>query len=242
MEHPILFINLLLEKLGIHVPQLPPGFFTGSFTDNLLQPHVTYTWVLMLVLVCLSALAARSLKMVPEGGQNFFEMVITGIEEFMIGVTGEEGRFMFPLIASLGFFILCSNYMGVIPGFASPTASLNTTGACALIVFTMTHVLGVKFHGIKYIKHFMGPVWWLSPLILPIEIVGHLSRVLSLSIRLFGNVFGEELVLGILFFLAGLYLAPLPMMVLGLFTGLIQAFIFCVLSMMYFAGAIEHAH
>ncbi len=242
MEHPILFINLILEKLGIHVPQLPPGFFTGSFTDNLLQPHVTYTWVLMLVLVCLSALAVRSLKMVPEGGQNFFEMVITGIEEFMIGVTGEEGRFMFPLIASLGFFILCSNYMGVIPGFASPTASLNTTGACALIVFTMTHVLGVKFHGIKYIKHFMGPVWWLAPLILPIEIVGHISRVLSLSIRLFGNIFGEELVLGILFFLAGLYLAPVPMMLLGLFTGFIQAFIFCLLSMMYFAGSIEHAH
>src|SRR5208283_1523846 len=237
MEHPILFINLILEKLGIHVPAQP-----HSFADNLLQPHVTYTWVIILLLVCLSALAARSLKMVPHGGQNFFEMVITGIEDFMIGVTGEEGRFMFPLIASLGFFILCSNYMGVIPGFASPTASLNTTGACALIVFTMTHVLGVKFHGIKYIKHFMGPVWWLSPLILPIEIVGHLSRVLSLSIRLFGNIFGEELVLGILFFLAGLYLAPVPMMLLGLFTGFIQAFIFCLLSMMYFAGSIEHAH
>ena len=237
MEHPILFINLLLEKLGIHVPAQP-----HSFTDQLLQPHVTYTWVIMLLLVCLSALAARSLKMVPEGGQNFFELVITGIEDFMIGVTGEEGRFMFPLIASLGFFILCSNYMGVIPGFASPTANLNTTAACALIVVLMTHVLGVKFHGIKYIKHFMGPVWWLTPLILPIEIVSHLSRVLSLSIRLFGNIFGEELVLSILFFLAGLYLAPVPMMLLGLFTGFIQAFIFCLLSMMYFAGAIEHAH
>jgi len=237
MEHPILFINLLLEKLGIHVPAQP-----HSFADNLLQPHVTYTWVIILLLVCLSALAARNLKMVPNGGQNFFEMVITGIEDFMIGVTGEEGRFMFPLIASLGFFILCSNYLGVIPGFASPTANLNTTAACALIVVVTTHVLGVKFHGIKYIKHFMGPVWWLVPLILPIEIVGHISRVLSLSIRLFGNIFGEELVLSILFFLAGLYLAPVPMMILGLFTGFIQAFIFCLLSLMYFAGAIEHAH
>src|SRR5208283_5755441 len=242
MEHPILFINLLLEKLGIHVPELPPGFFTGSFTDNLLQPHVTYTWVLMLVLVCLSALAVRSIKMVPSGGQNFFEMVITGIEEFMIGVTGEEGRFIFPLIASLGFFILCSNYLGMIPGFYSPTASINTTLACALIVVVMTHVLGVKFHGVKYIKHFMRPVWWLTPLIMPIELIGHFARVLSLSIRLFGNIYGEELVLGILFFLAGLYLAPVPMMFLGLFTGLIQAFIFCLLSMMYFAGSIEHAH
>jgi F-type H+-transporting ATPase subunit a len=239
MEHPILFINLLLEKLGIHVPAEVHGF---ANPDHALEPHVTYTWLIILVLVGLSYLAARSVKIVPEGGQNFFEVVITGIEDFMIGVTGEEGRFMFPLIASLGFFILCSNYMGVIPGFYSPTASLNTTGACALIVFTMTHVLGVKFHGIKYIKHFMGPVWWLAPLIMPIEIVGHFSRILSLSIRLFGNIFGEELVLGILFFLAGLYLAPVPMMLLGLFTGFIQAFIFCLLSMMYFAGSIEHAH
>ena len=77
---------------------------------------------------------------------------------------------------------------------------------------------------------------------MPIELVGHLSRALSLSIRLFGNVFGEELVLSILFLLAGLYMAPVPMMLLGLFTGFIQAFIFVLLSMMYFAGAIEHAH
>lgn len=242
MEHPILFINLLLEHLGIHVTQLPPGFFTGSLAENLVQPWVTYTWVVMALLVGLGALAARSVKMVPEGGQNFFELVITGIEEFMIGITGEEGRFMFPLIASLGFFILCSNYLGVIPGFYSPTANLNTTAACALIVVSMTHVLGVKFHGVKYIKHFTGPVWWLVPLMFPIEIVGHIARLFSLSIRLFGNVFGEELVLAILFFLAGLYLAPVPMMLLGLFTGFIQAFIFCLLAMMYFAGSIEHAH
>ncbi|HYA40095.1 MAG TPA: F0F1 ATP synthase subunit A [Syntrophobacteraceae bacterium] len=237
MEHPILFINLILEKVGIHVPAEP-----HTFSDYLLQPHITYAWLIMVLLLILSALTVRIIKMVPEGGQNFFEMVITGIEEFMIGVTGEKGRPMFPLIASFAFFILCSNYLGLIPGFASPTANLNTTLACALITVTMTHVLGIKFHGIKYIKHFMGPVWWLTPLILPIEIVGHLSRIMSLSIRLFGNIFGEELILTILFALAGLYMAPLPMMFLGLFTGLIQSFVFCLLSMMYFAGAIEEAH
>jgi len=239
MEHPILFINVLLEKLGVHVPG--PGQMHGV-TDFLVQPHVTYTWVVMAILLIFGFMAVRSLKMVPSGGQNFFEMAITGLEDFMVGVTGEEGRFMFPLIATLGFFILLSNYLGMVPGFFSPTANINTTGACALIVVVMTHVLGIKFHGAKYIKHFMGPVWWLMPLIMPIEIIGHIARVLSLSIRLFGNIFGEELVLGILFFLAGIYLAPLPMMFLGLLTGLIQAFIFCVLSMMYFAGAIEHAH
>jgi len=239
MEHPILFLNMLLGSIGL--PLVGPDE-AHTFLEFLLQPHVTYTWVVMLVLLGLGKLAASSMQMVPAGGQNFFEVAITGIEDFMIGVTGEEGRFVFPLIATLGFFILFSNYMGMIPGFFSPTANINTTLACALIVVVFTHLIGIKFHGAKYVKHFMGPVWWLVPLIMPIEIIGHLARVLSLSIRLFGNVFGEELVLGILFFLAGLYLAPLPMMLLGLFTGFIQAFIFCLLSMMYFAGAIEHAH
>jgi F-type H+-transporting ATPase subunit a len=239
MEHPILFLNILFEKLGL--PLVGPDQ-AHTFLEFALQPHVTYAWVVMLVLLVFARLAVKSLEMVPQGGQNFFEVVISGIEDFMIGVTGEEGRFVFPLIATLGLFILTSNYMGMIPGFFSPTANINTTAACAVIVVVLTHVIGVKFHGIKYIKHFMGPVWWLTPLIMPIEMIGHIARVLSLSIRLFGNIFGEELVLGILFFLAGLYLAPLPMMFLGLFTGFIQAFIFCLLSMMYFAGAIEHAH
>ncbi len=239
MEHPILFLNLLFEKLGFHLVGPEEAH---SLVDFILQPHVTYTWVVMLVILVLAKMAVSRIQLVPEKGQNVFEVIISGIEEFMVTVTGEQGRFLFPLIASLGFFILVSNYMGMIPGFFAPTANINTTAACAVIVVVFTHVLGVKFHGVKYIKHFMGPVWWLVPLILPIEIIGHIARVLSLSIRLFGNVFGEELVLAILFFLAGLYLAPLPMMFLGLFTGFIQALIFCLLSMMYFAGAMEHAH
>ncbi len=240
MEHPILFLNLLFEKLGL--PVVAEAEEAHTITQQILLPHVTYTWLVMILLLGLAAMGAKKLETIPKGGQNFFEMVIVGIEDFMIGITGEEGRFAFPLIATLGFFILACNYLGTIPGFYSPTANINTTGACALIVVVFTHIIGIKFHGVKYIKHFMGPVWWLTPLIMPIELIGHFARVLSLSIRLFGNVFGEELVLGILMFLAGLYLAPLPMMMLGLFTGFIQAFIFCLLSMMYFAGAIEHAH
>lgn len=239
MEHPILFLNLLFQKLGLPVVGADQAH---SLLEQVLQPHVTYAWVIMLLLLALAKLAVGTVKMVPTSGQNVFEVLVGGIEDFMIGITGEHGRFAFPLIATLGFFILMSNYLGMIPGFFSPTANINTTAACALIVVVFTHIIGVQAHGIKYIKHFMGPVWWLTPLIMPIEIIGHIARVLSLSIRLFGNVFGEELVLAILFFLAGLYLAPLPMMVLGLFTGFIQAFIFCLLSMMYFAGALEHAH
>ena len=240
MEHPILFLNLLFTKLGLPVVANPEDAHT--LAQYLLLPYVTYTWVIMILLLVLAKLAASRLEMVPAGGQSFFEVLVGGIEDFMIGVTGEEGRFLFPLIATLGLFILCSNYLGMIPGFFSPTANINTTAACALIVVVFTHVIGLKFHGVKYIKHFMGPIPWLTPLILPIELIGHGARILSLSIRLFGNVFGEELVLAILFFLAGLYLAPLPIMFLGLFTGFVQAFIFCLLSMMYFAGAMEHAH
>ena len=240
MEHPIIFLNLLFEALGL--PVVHDFAEAHTFLEKVLLPYVTYTWVIMIFLVVVIKLTVRRIELVPQGGQNFFEVLISGIEEFMVGVTGEEGRQFFPLIGTLAFFILISNYMGMVPGFFGPTANVNTTLACAIIVVVFTHVIGVKFHGPAYIKHFMGPIWWLAPLIFVVEVIGHLARILSLSIRLFGNIFGEELVLAILMFLAGLYLAPLPVMFLGLFTGGVQAFIFCLLSMMYFAGAIEHAH
>jgi F-type H+-transporting ATPase subunit a len=112
----------------------------------------------------------------------------------------------------------------------------------ALCTFVFTHYLGIKFHGVKYIKHFLGPIPWLAPLFFPIEIIGHTARVLSLTLRLFGNIMGEDLVLAILVLLAGQFLAPLPMMFLAVFTSTVQAFIFTLLSMMYFAGSMEHAH
>jgi len=132
--------------------------------------------------------------------------------------------------------------MGLIPGFFSPTANLNTTLSMALCTFVLTHIIGIKFHGAKYIKHFLGPVWWLAPLMLPIEIIGHVARIMSLSVRLFGNIFGKEMVLAILFALAGLYLAPLPILFLGILVSLIQALVFMLLSIMYFVGSMEEAH
>ncbi|MBA4395251.1 MAG: ATP synthase F0 subunit A, partial [Desulfobacca sp.] len=166
----------------------------------------------------------------------------SGIENFQVDVMGEHGRSVFPLIATLGLFIFLSNVMGLIPGFYSPTASINTTLSCALIVFCTTHIIGIKVHGFKYIKQFLGPIWWMAPLMLPIEIIGHLSRILSLTLRLFGNIMGEDLVLAILLLLAGKFLAPLPMMFLAIFTSFVQAFIFALLSMMYISAAMEEAH
>jgi len=187
-------------------------------------------------------LASRRISLVPKGAQNVFELVVSGLEEFMVDVTGEEGRAFFPFIASFFLFIMLCNLIGLLPGFYSPTANVNTTLALALCTFIYTHYLGIKYHGAKYIKHFLGPIPALAPLFFIIELVGHFARVLSLTLRLFGNIMGEDLVLTILLFLAGAFLAPLPMMFLAVFTSVVQAFVFTLLSMMYFAGAMEHAH
>jgi F-type H+-transporting ATPase subunit a len=240
MEHPIFFISLLLEKLGL--PIVHDFGEAHTILEKVLLPHITYTWLVMIFLVVVIKLLLRRIELVPRGAQNFFEVVIGGMEEFMVDVTGDEGRFVFPLIGTLAFYILLCNYIGLAPGMFSPTANLNTTLACAIVVVFYTHVIGVKFHGAKYIKHFLGPVIFIAPLMFIIEVIGHLARALSLSIRLFGNIFGKEMVLGIFVFLAGWFLAPLPILFLGLFVGGVQTLIFCLLSMMYFAGAIEHAH
>jgi F-type H+-transporting ATPase subunit a len=196
----------------------------------------------MLLLIILGYLGTKGISLIPTKGQNVFEIVISGIEDFMVDITGEEGRWLFPLIATIFIYIFSCNLIGLVPGFFPPTASLNTTLSCALTVVVFTHIIGVKYHGAKYIKHFLGPVWWMIPIIFPIEVIGHLARILSLSFRLFGNMMGHELVLGILFFLAGAFFAPLPIMALGIFVALVQAFVFFLLSIMYFTGAMEHAH
>ena len=225
MEHPILFLDLLFEKFGLHIP-----------------PHLSYAVLAALVLLGLGWLAGRRISMVPKGAQNVFELVISGLEDFMVEITGEEGRAFFPYICTVFLFIASCNLIGLLPGFFSPTANINTPLALALCTFVFTHYLGVKYHGAKYIKHFLGPIPALAPLFFPIELIGHFARVLSLTLRLFGNIMGEDLVLAILLFLAGRFLAPLPMMFLAVFTSVVQAFVFTLLSMMYFAGSMEHAH
>ena len=229
MEHPYLFLVKLFEFIGL-------GHFAHAY------PHVIYSWFAILLLIGFAKLATRRIDMIPTKAQNFFELVISGMEEFMVELTGEEGRWFFPIIATIFFYIAICNLLGLVPGFFPPTASINTTVACALPVVVFTHVIGVKYHGVKYIKHFLGPVWWLIPIILPIEIIGHLARILSLSFRLFGNITGHELVLMILFMLAGAFFAPLPIMAMGIFVAFIQAFVFFLLSIMYFSGAMEEAH
>jgi len=229
MAHPYLFLVKLFEAIGL-------GHFAHAY------PHVIYSWFVILLLIIFAVLATRKIELIPTKAQNFFEILISGMEEFMVDITGEEGRWFFPVIATIFIYIATCNLLGLVPGFYPPTASINTTVSCAIPVFLFTHFIGIRYHGIKYVKHFLGPVWWLIPIILPIELIGHLARILSLSFRLFGNITGHELVLAILFMLAGAFFAPLPIMAMGIFVALVQAFVFFLLSIMYFAGAMEEAH
>ena len=224
MTHPFLFLQWLEAKLHLHLGE-----------------HVTYTWLVMILLILVALLVKRNIQTVPTGLQNFFEPVIAGIDGMIEETMGPKGKAYFPLIATIAFFILTSNLIALIPGFYPPTANLNTNAAMALTVFAMTHIIGIKEHGIGYFKHFCGPVIWLAPLIIPIEIVGHLARPLSLTLRLFGNMYGHEVVLMIFFALVP-FLLPLPMMLMGVLVAFIQTFVFMLLAMIYIAGSLEEAH
>jgi F-type H+-transporting ATPase subunit a len=240
MEHPILFISLILEKIGLPVPHGPVG---DTLLSKLVSPHMTYTWLVMAFLIIVPKLTLGKMEMIPGKGQNFWEAIIDGLEGFMADNMGKEGaRLMFPMLSTFALYILVANMIGLMPGFMSPTSNINVTLGCTLIVFITTHILGVKFHGIKYIKHFMGPIPWLVPLMFPIEVISHFARILSLSIRLFGNIMAKETLLGILFLLAGAFFAPLPILFLGVFVSIVQALVFLLLSILYFSGAMEHAH
>ncbi len=171
--------------------------------------------------------------------QNFLELMVQVVVTFLESIIGHEGRRFLPLIGTLAFFILFANLLGQVPGFLPPTEHLGTTAALAVVVFVTTHYVGFRTHGGAYVKHFLGPVWWLAPLMFPIELISHLARPLSLSVRLFGNIFGDHQVLALFVALVPL-VVPVPAMILGVFVALIQTFVFCLLSTMYIAGAVAH--
>src|SRR5574337_43559 len=216
---------LVLEALAPHVPV-----------------HVTYSWFAMAVLIGLSLAARFSLKKdAPTGVQNLLETVVGALENFVVDIMGPEGRQYLPLIGSLFLFILVCNLQGLVPGFDSPTANINTTLALALVSFTATHYIGLRRHNIGYIKHFMGPMWGLAPLMFPIEVISHFARVMSLTFRLFGNMVAKHKLLLVLALLAP-YIAPVPILGLGLLVAFVQAGVFTLLTMLYLSGSIEEAH
>ncbi len=235
MEHGFMVLNFINHPMYVFIHD------KFGLTDGNGMIQVTYTWFYMLVLILMSAVVVRSIKLIPGRLQNFIEVLISGLKGLLVDTMGQKGMTFFPLIATIFLLILTCNLGGVIPGFYSPTANLNTNLSIALSVFLLTHIVGVKIHGIKYLKQFIGPVWWMAPIMLPVELIGHIARPLSLTMRLFGNIFGEDLVLIVLLLLVP-FLMPIPMLILMIFTSLLQAFVFTLLAMMYISGAMEEAH
>lgn len=213
------------------------------------DPHVGFdvltTSVILITLAFVGGQKFRKSKMVEPSGKldffTFFEVVIGGIYTFIGDFLHEKAKPLFFLLGSVALFILFNNLIGSIPGFNPPTDQFNTTIILGLIIFIATHVMGVMVHGASYIKQFLGPLWWLAPLIFPIEIISHLVRPLSLALRLFGNITGDHKVGGVFFGLVPL-LVPLPFMGLGVFVAFVQTFVFILLSLVYLQMAMSHDH
>lgn len=244
IEHPAIFM----------IPNFIPGV-PGRFVPD----HVAMAWVVILILGALAYLATHRLREVPGPVQNVMEVVIETFHGLLESIIGHHGRRYLPLIGALGLFILFSNLLGLIPGMKSPTANINTTAGLAVVTFFAYHCYGIKEVGaITYLKHFAGPVGELpkplliimGPVMIPVfflvEVIGHLSRPVSLTIRLFGNIFGKDTAIAILFSLSWLILPYIINLVvvfpLAILVGFIQALVWVMLSTIYIAGAVEAAH
>lgn len=252
----LVVVNLLLgfflaprHVALVHAPifQFPNFFAFLGVPGTWLPAHVTFTWLVMVLLVVGSVVATRALKAVPGPLQNFAEVVLEAFFSLLEQMIGKQGRHFLPLVGTVGLFILTSNLLGNLPGFQAPTANWNTTVALALTVFVWYNYAGIRKHGlVGYLKHFCGPIWWLAVPMFIIEFIGHCARPVSLSIRLFGNIFGEESVIAILLSLSWLvmpYMIWLGIMLpLSLFTAAVQTFVFIMLTMVYIAGAVEEGH
>lgn len=225
-------VTALLRALHVE-----PTYPQAPITNAVAMEVLVLGFLLILFLLVRSQLSVEK----PGALQHVFE----GLHGFVQGqseeVIGHHSEGFIPFLMVLMFFILISNFLGLIPGFESPTASPVVPLGCALCAFVYYQVQGFKKHGIGYLKQFMGPMWWLAWLMIPIEIISHLARVMSLTIRLYANMFAGDMVT-----LVFLSLVPIgiPVIFLGLHIGvaLLQAYIFVLLTMVYLAGAVSEEH
>jgi len=194
-------------------------------------------------LLLISIFVRATAKLVPGKFQSMIEIVVIALATQAEEIIGHGAKKLVPFIVSFFLFILISNAFSLLPGFLAPTESLNNTVGLALIVFFATHVVGFKQHGFKYLKQFMGPNIALAPLMIPIEIIGHLARPFSLSLRLWANMMSHEQVVTVLIILMPIAYPLLAFStILGILIIVIQAFVFTLLTMAYLGGALEEAH
>jgi F-type H+-transporting ATPase subunit a len=248
-HHSILWhpINALLIRLLGEPPveKLSPGmarFFFPDGREAWLPDAAIMALLLTALIAILFPLAARRFDRSRPGGiQNFLEMVVS----FLRGLVGEtvgdqQIRQYLPLVGGLFVFIAMANLFGLFFFLQPPTGSLSATVALAIVSFLYFNYQGFKEHGVGgYLRHFMGPLIWIAPLFFVIEIIGTFARILSLSLRLFMNIFGEHTTTNVFASLVPI-VVPWPMMALGIFTALLQAYVFALLSAVYVGQAVAH--
>ncbi|MCX6061336.1 MAG: F0F1 ATP synthase subunit A [Campylobacterales bacterium] len=213
--------------------------FFGLLSHEHSFVYLTHMLLAAAIVLFIAKMATTNMRLVPTGCQNVMEAYLGGVLAMGADVMGKtEARRYLPLVATIGLFVGIANVIGVIPGFEAPSAFLDFTLALALVVFTYYNFEGIRRNGlITYFKHFMGPVWWLAWLMFPIEIVSHISRIISLSFRLFGNVKGDDMFLMVILMLAPWALPMIPFALLT-FMAFLQAFIFMMLTYVYLGGAV----
>ncbi len=210
--------------------------------EGLYINHIIMAVGALIVVPLLFLIFAKKPSLIPTPLQNLFEMYIEFVDNMLKEQMGKEGRKYFSLVAGIGLFVFFGNLMGMIPGLESYTANINTTLGLALLVFLIYNFVGIKKHGFGYIKHFMGPIPAAAPVFFIIEILSHISRPVTLALRLFANMTGGELMTVVLIFLVPL-LVPLPIMVIHLIAVFLQTYVFMILTTVYIAGALaEEAH
>ena len=223
-------LSFLLSLAGIEVHN----------PEHLIPDYVVMCLIVAVILILFLGLSSRKLKIIPSKLQSVLELIIQAFESLLVDIIGVRGKKYLPLIATIGLFIFSCNVLGLVPGMMSPTSKLSVTIGCALVVFFYYHWQGVKSQGVfRYLKHFTGPIPLLAPLFFPIEVISHFSRPVSLSLRLFGNIFAEELLIVVMASIIPFFL-PLPFMVIAILTATIQAGVFVLLACVYIGGAVAH--
>ncbi len=219
----------LLSVFGVHVPA----------GEDVIPMQLVMGGIVVLVLMILTLIVKSRLSVENPGKlQQSMELVVEFLNGQVEENIGHGGHQFVPIIGTLGLFILVCNVLGLVPIFGSPTSNANVPAGCAAFIFLYYNFAGMRKHGVvKYLKHFMGPVPLMAPLMIPIELISHLARPLSLTIRLWGNIFAEELLIVIFFGIAPLLL-PLPFIAFAVFGGFLQAFIFITMSQMYLSMAV----
>lgn len=217
---------------------LSAGAFERTFVSIgglQISGSVVMTWVLMAALFLFSFLSSRTLSQKPKSLQTVLEGLVLVMEDAIDAVIPGKTALVFPFIATLWIFVFVANMLGLIPGLSSPTSDLSVTSALAILVFFSVHWFGVRSEGVKnYLRHYLAP----TPLMLPFNLVSELSRTLALAVRLFGNMMSLELTAILVLVVAG-PLVPIPILMLHIIEGVIQAYLFGMLALIYIAGGIQ---